>query len=429
MKYEVKKLEKSAVEVKLFLEKEELNTILDKAVKKIADNVEIPGFRKGKAPKEAIIASHREQLSEEVSGEAINAHFIKVIEDEKIEPVSYVRIKNIDMKDTLEVVFDIDVYPEFELANYKGLEVKKETFEMTEDRLNLEIETMLNAKSKFEEVTDAEYAAELGDTVDLAFEGFMNGVAFEGGKAESHLLKLGSKSFIDNFEEQLVGYKKGQEGEITVNFPSEYHAKELAGKPAVFKVKINAIKKLVKPELNDEFAKEMSYESVEDLKTKKTEEIKVRENNRIENEFISKLLEEVSKNTTIAIPTSMIQTEIENRMRDFEYQLSAQGLKIDDYLKMMGGNREMFAAQLAPTAEIKVKNDLILARIAKIENLTASEEEVATKMEEVAKIYGMDVPAMETELKKHNNLENFKVSLNTDIVMKKAIDVLVNNAK
>lgn len=429
MKYEVKKLEKSAIEVKIFLEKEELNPILDKTLKKVAEKVEIPGFRKGKAPKEAIINAAKEQVSEEVAGEAINSNFIEIIEKEKLEPVSYVRIKDINLNETLEVVFDIDVYPEFEIANYKGLEIAKENFELTDEGLEAEIERLLNTNSKLEEVKDEEYKAELGDTVDLAFEGFMDGVPFAGGKSDSHLLKLGSKNFIDTFEDQLVGYKKGQEGEVTVKFPEEYHAEELAGKPAVFKVKINNIQKLVKPELNDEFAKTLSYESLADLRTKKAEEIKNRENNRIENEYIGKLVEEVSKNTTVEIPVSMIQGEIENRLREMEYQLSAQGLKLDDYLKMMGGTREMFAAQIAPSAEAKVKADLILAKIAKLENIQVSDEEVGTKMEEVAKMYGMDVPAMEAELKKYNNLENFKASLKTDIMMKKAIDVIVNNAK
>ncbi|MDO4689734.1 MAG: trigger factor [Fusobacterium sp.] len=429
MKYEVKKLERSAVEVKIFLDKEELNPILDKTVKKVADNIEIPGFRKGKAPKEAVINANREQISEEVAGEAINSNFIEIIEKEKIEPVSYVRIKNIDLNNTLEVIFDIDVYPEFEISNYKGLEVEKRTFEMTDERLNKEIETLLNTNSKLEEVIENEYKAELGDTVDLAFEGFMDGVPFEGGKAESHLLKLGSKSFIDNFEEQLVGYVKGQEGEINVKFPEEYHSNELAGKPALFKVKINAIKKLVKPELNDDFAKTLSYESLEDLKAKKAEEITRREKDIIENEYTGKLLEEIAKNTTIEIPVSMVNAEIDNRMREMEYQLSAQGFKVDDYLKMMGANKEMFAAQITPSAEMKVKTDLILAKIAKLENVEVSPEEISSKMEEVAKMYGMDITALENELKKYNNLENFKASLHTDIMMKKAIDVVISNAK
>ena len=429
MKYEVKKLEKSAVEVKLFLAAGEVSPIVDKVVKHIAESAEVPGFRKGHAPKEAIIANYKEHVNEDVASAVINENFPEVVEKENLQPISYVRIKEIELKDDLVVTFDIDVYPEFTLGNYKGLEVEKKTFEMTDERLNQELESLVNSQTKLEEVADAEYQAALGDTVDLAFEGFIDGVPFPGGKADSHPLELGSKSFIDTFEDQLVGYKKGQEGEINVKFPEEYHAPEYAGKPATFKVKINAIKKLVKPELNDELAKTLGYESVADLKTKLSEDVVKRENDRIENEYVSALLDKVQEGTTVEVPVSLVQAEIENRMREFEYQLSMQGFKMDDYLKMMGGNRDLFAAQMAPAAEKKVKNDLILDKIAKENKFETTDAELTARMEEVAKMYGMEVPAMEEELKKHNNLENFKASLRYDIVMKKAINEIVKNAK
>ena len=429
MKYEVKKLEKSAVEVKLFLAAGEVSPIVDKVVKHIAESAEVPGFRKGHAPKEAIIANYKEHVNEDVASAVINENFPEVVEKENLQPISYVRIKEIELKDDLVVTFDIDVYPEFTLGNYKGLEVEKKTFEMTDERLNQELESLVNSQTKLEEVADAEYQAALGDTVDLAFEGFIDGVPFPGGKADSHPLELGSKSFIDTFEDQLVGYKKGQEGEINVKFPEEYRAPEYAGKPATFKVKINAIKKLVKPELNDELAKTLGYESVADLKTKLSEDVVKRENDRIENEYVTALLDKVQEGTTVEVPVSLVQAEIENRMREFEYQLSMQGFKMDDYLKMMGGNRDLFAAQMAPAAEKKVKNDLILDKIAKENKFETTDAELTARMEEVAKMYGMEVPAMEEELKKHNNLENFKASLRYDIVMKKAIDEIVKNAK
>ena len=429
MKYEVKKLEKSAVEVKLFLAAGEVSPIVDKVVKHIAESAEVPGFRKGHAPKEAIIANYKEHVNEDVASAVINENFPEVVEKENLQPISYVRIKEIELKDDLVVTFNIDVYPEFTLGNYKGLEVEKKTFEMTDERLNQELESLVNSQTKLEEVADAEYQAALGDTVDLAFEGFIDGVPFPGGKADSHPLELGSKSFIDTFEDQLVGYKKGQEGEINVKFPEEYHAPEYAGKPATFKVKINAIKKLVKPELNDELAKTLGYESVADLKTKLSEDVVKRENDRIENEYVTALLDKVQEGTTVEVPVSLVQAEIENRMREFEYQLSMQGFKMDDYLKMMGGNRDLFAAQMAPAAEKKVKNDLILDKIAKENKFETTDAELTARMEEVAKMYGMEVPAMEEELKKHNNLENFKASLRYDIVMKKAIDEIVKNAK
>ena len=429
MKYEVKKLEKSAVEVKLHLDAAEVSPLVDKVLKHVGEHAEVAGFRKGHVPKEALMANYKDHIESDVANDAINAHFPEIVEKEKLEPVSYVRLKEIALKDELDLTFDIDVYPEFTLGNYKGLEAEKKTFEMTDDLLNTELEMMQRNHSKLVEVEDASYKAQLEDTVDLAFEGFMDGVQFPGGKAESHLLKLGSKSFIDNFEDQLVGYTKGQEGEITVKFPEEYHAPELAGKPAQFKVKINAIKQLREPELNDEFAKELGYESLEDLKNKTKEETIKRENDRIENEYIGALLDKLMETTTIDVPVSMVQSEIQNRLKELEYQLSMQGFKMDDYLKMMGGNIDTFAAQLAPAAEKKVKVDLILDKIARENKFEASEEELKERMEEVAKMYGMDVPTLEGELKKNNNLDNFKASVKYDIVMKKAIDEVVKNAK
>ena len=429
MNYEVKKLEKSAIEVKLHLTAEEAKPIVDKVLAHVGENAEIAGFRKGHAPKEALMANYKDHIESDVANDAINTNFPEIVDKEKLEPVSYVRLKEIKLKNDLDLTFDIDVYPQFELGNYKGLEADKKSFEMTDDLLKEELEIMVRNHAKLEEVEDVEYKAQLDDTLDLAFEGFMDGVPFPGGKAESHLLKLGSKSFIDNFEEQLVGYVKGQEGEITVKFPDEYHAAELAGKPAQFKVKINAIKKLKQPELNDEFAKGLGYASLDELKEKTKEETIKRENDRIENEYVSVLLDKLMETTTIDVPVSMVQAEIQNRLRELEYQLSMQGFKMDDYLKMMGGNVDTFAAQLAPAAEKKVKVDLILDRIAKNNNFEASDEELNQRMEEVAKMYGMDVPALEEELKKNKNLENFKTSLKYDIVMKKAIDEVVKNSK
>lgn len=429
MNYEVKKLEKSAVEVKLHLTSEEVKPIVDKVLAHVGEHAEVAGFRKGHVPRETLMNNYKDHIENDVANDAINANFPGIVDKEKLEPVSYVRVKEINLKDDLNLTFDIDVYPQFDLENYKGLEAEKKSFEMTDDLLSEELEIILRNHSKFEEVEDADYKAQLEDTVDLAFEGFMDGVPFPGGKSESHLLKLGSKSFIDNFEEQLVGYTKGQEGEITVKFPETYHAKELAGKPAQFKVKINAIKKLKQPELNDEFAKELGYESLDDLKAKTKEETIKRENEKIENEYTSALLDKLVETTSIDVPVSMVQAEIQSRLKELEYQLSMQGFKMDDYLKMMGGNIDTFSAQLAPSAEKKVKIDLILDKIAKDNKFEATDEELKQRMEEIAKIYGKDIPALEEELKKNKNLENFKASLKYDIIMKKAIDEVVKNSK
>lgn len=235
--------------------------------------------------------------------------------------------------------------------------------------------------------------------------------------------------FIDTFEEQLVGYEAGQEGEVNVTFPAEYHAANLAGKPAVFKVKVNSIKKLVTPELNDELAKEFGFENVEDMKAKTEERIKAREEERVKNQYIGKLLDKVSSTSTVEVPVSMIANEVRARIAEMEQQLAAQGIGFDMYMQMTGMNRAKLEAQIAPMAAAKVKADLILEAIAKAEGIEVSEDEIKEKMTEIAKMYGMDLAKLEEELNKHKNYDNFKMTVQGECLMQKAIDVIVNNAK
>lgn len=428
MKHELKKVEHSAVEIKISLTAEELSPIKSGITKTIAGKVELPGFRKGHAPLNKVEAAYADAIKEEVVETVLKANFDKIVAEEKIAPVSFIYDLVTEMNETLELTFKVDVYPEITLGEYKGLEVEKETFEMSEDVLNKEIENMVAAKSNLVDAAEG-HKAEMGDTVDLAFEGSIDGVPFDGGKADSHQLKLGSKMFIDNFEEQLVGYTVGQEGEVTVNFPAEYHAEALAGKPAVFKVKINAIKTLVKPELNDEFAKEAGFESVEDLKAKKTEEIKTREEARVQNNFVGKLIQKLVAESKIEVPKSMVVREVENRMAEMNQQLAMQGMDMDQYLKMTGMTKEQAFSQIAPMAQNKVQVDLVLEAIAKAENLEVSAEELSTRTEEIAKMYGMTKEQLEAELTKNNNLNNFNGSLTTEILAQKAVEIIVNNAK
>ncbi|MCJ8343144.1 MAG: trigger factor, partial [Cetobacterium sp.] len=367
-------------------------------------------------------------VKEEVIEAVLKTNFDKIIADEKLKPVSYIYNLNSNMENGIELTFNIDLYPEVELGEYKGLSVEKETFEMSEELLNAEIETLLQSKAKLVDAPEGHKAA-MGDTVDLAFEGFIDGVPFEGGKADSHSLKLGSKMFIDTFEDQLVGYVVGQEGEVNVSFPENYHQASLAGKPAVFKVKINAIKVLEKPELNDEFAKESGFESVEDLKTKKAEEVKSREEMRVKNEFTGKLIQQVVANSKVEVPKSMITREIEARLAEMDQQLSMQGMNLDTYLKMTGMTMEKVFNQMAPMAINKVTVDLILEAIAKAENIVLSEEEITEKTAEVAKMYGMTPETLVEELKKNNNFDNFTNSLKNEATLQKAIEVIVNTAK
>lgn len=428
MKHELKKIEHSAVEITLTLTAEELSPIKSEVIKTLATKVEVPGFRKGHAPLNKVEAAFADAIKEEVVDSVLKANFEKIVAEEKIAPVSFIYDLVADMKDSLEITFKVDVYPEITLGEYKGLEVEKETFQMTDDLLDKEIENMLNAKSKLEDAAEG-HKAEMGNTVDLAFEGFIDGVPFEGGKADSHQLKLGSKMFIDTFEDQLVGYTVGQEGEINVTFPAEYHAEALAGKPATFKVKINSIKTLAKPELTEEFAKEAGFESVEDLKAKKTAEITAREEARIQNNFVGKLIQKVVADSKVDVPKSMVVREVENRMAEMNQQLAMQGMDLDQYLKMTGMTKEQAFNQIAPMAHNKVQVDLVLEAIAKAENLEVTAEELNTKVEEIAKMYGMTKEQLEAELNKNSNLDEFNHSLKTESLAQKAVEVIVNNAK
>ena len=429
MKHEIKKLEKSAVEIVMTLSKEEFAPIKNEIVKNAQKTVEIPGFRKGHAPIDQIEAKYAEGIKEELTDKVLKKYFGEVVTAEGLKPVSPMYNVNVKMdEETFEVTCSVDVFPEVTLGEYKGIEIDKAVFEMTDDKLNEEIERMRNAKAQLKDAEDG-YQAQMGDTVDLAFEGFIDGVAFEGGKADSHLLKLGSKMFIDNFEDQLVGYTKGQEGEITVTFPAEYHAANLAGKPAVFKVKINAVKLLEKPELNDEFAKECGFESVEDLKAKKSEEVAKRGEENAKNENRGKMLRKVTEAATVEVPQSLVIREVEAKLADLEQQLMMQGMDLNGYLKMTGMTIDSIYNQLAPMSESKVKMDLILDKIAKVENLEVSEEEVKEKAEEVAKMYGMTPETLKEELDKTKRYDNFIESLKTDLLMSKAIELIENNAK
>ncbi|MCK5780236.1 MAG: trigger factor [Psychrilyobacter sp.] len=429
MNYEIKKLENSVVEITLKVEGTAVLEAKKVVVTKVAKDAAIPGFRKGHAPASAIESHYEGVIKEELTDAMLKENYEAIIKDGKINPVDYIRTTDVKLDgDKFEMTFNVDVFPEITLGEYKGLEATKESFEMNEEVLNKEVEMMVAAKSSLEDAAEG-HKAELGDTVDLAFEGFVDGEAFDGGKSESHMLKLGTKSFIDTFEDQLVGYEKDQEGDIVVNFPTEYNAENLAGKEATFKVKINGIKVTKTPELTEEFAKEEGFESVEDLRTKKTEEIKTREENRVLGDYRQALLNQVLANTEMTLPLSMIAREIKGRIAEMENQLKSQGMNLEMYLQMSGSTVEQLNEQVKPMAEEKIKLDLILDEIAKAEDIKLSTEELDAKLVDVAAIYKMDVAKLKEELTKANNLENFMTNLTVDATMEKTVMFIQEQAK
>lgn len=429
MAVEIKKLENSNVELVLTFEGEEVKKAKGNVLRKIAKEVELPGFRKGKAPIATVEAKFYENIKEEVTDILLKAHYETIIKENELRPVDYLRTVNVELTDDKFVgTFVVDVYPEIKLGDYKGLEVEKETFEMNNELLEAELNTLVEKGAKLVEAEEG-YAAQLEDTVTLDFEGFIDGEAFEGGKAEGYSLKLGSKSFIDTFEDQLVGYVAGQEGEVNVNFPAEYAKEELAGKPSVFKVKVTGIKRLEKPALDDEFAKDNGFDSLEDLKAKKTEEITERETARVEGAFKNALIAKAVENAEVIVPVSMISRELRNRIGEIENNLKMQGVSIDMYLQMSGLTMEGLAGQLKPMAETKVKRDIVLGNISEVEGITVSDEELEAKVAEVAKAYNMEADKLREELTKAGNLNNFMDNLKIDVELSKTVDLLVANAK
>ena len=423
MKHELKKVANSAVEIKICLTAEEVKPVKDEVLKELAKKVEVPGFRKGHVPVSTVEAQFKDAVKEEVTDKVLHKYYEEVIKAENIMPISYINNVKANLGEEFDVTFTVDVYPEVTLGEYKGLEVEKETFEMTPEKLDAEITMMVNSKSKLEE-TEAGYKAQMGDTVDLAFEGFVDGVAFEGGKAEGHNLVIGSGSFIPGFEDQLIGKKAGEEVDVNVTFPVDYHAEELAGAPVVFKVKVNAVKVKELPELNDEFAQDTTeFETLAelkaDLKAKAEEEAAA----KAKSEERNAVVEAVVANTEVEVPETMVNAQIDSSIMELNYSLQYQGFSIEQLLEMTGKSMQELRDERKEDAEKSVKASLVVDAIAKAENVEVSEEEVEAEVAKMAEAYNMTLPQIKEALKS-NDLEDIKGQLR----IRKTIDFLVENA-
>ncbi len=429
MAVSIKKMENSVAEITLNEQGEKLQKYKKKVVSDLGKNVEVPGFRKGKVPADVVEKRLEGAIKEELADMLLKEHQKEIFESGEIQPVDYVKLKKVDLDDSsIEIVFNVDIYPDVKLGEYKGLEIEKEKFEMSDDKLEKEIEYLIEKNSKLKEV-EADAKIENEDTANINFEGFIDGEAFEGGKADNYDLKIGSKSFIDNFEEQLLGHKVGDELEVTVNFPEDYFKAEYAGKPAMFKVKINSIKRLEKPQLDDDLAKDLGFENLAELKESKTKEIEERENQKIENELKNKLIEKVREAAELNIPKSMIDREINHRIMELERQLKAQGMTLDLYLQMNKMDKASVYKELAPMAELRIKTDIVLDKIAEQENLKVEDEELDSIAKEVAQGNGMDMDQLTEKLKSMGTYDNFIANLKMEQLTQKTINFLVDSAK
>ncbi|WKT34986.1 trigger factor [Bacillus amyloliquefaciens] len=398
-------------------------TALDDAFKKVVKQVSIPGFRKGKVPRGLFEQRFGvEALYQDALDILLPVEYPKAVEEAGIEPVDRpeIDVEKIEKGESLIFTAKVTVKPEVKLGDYKGLGIEKDDTAVTDEDVQNELKALQERQAEL--VVKEEGAVENGDTVVLDFEGFVDGEAFEGGKAENYSLEVGSGSFIPGFEEQLTGLEAGAEKDVEVTFPEEYHAEELAGKPAVFKVKIHEIKAKELPELNDEFAKDID-EEVETL-AELTEKTKKRLEEAKENEADAKLREELvlkaSENAEADVPQGMIDTELDRMLKEFEQRLQMQGMNLELYTQFSGQDENALKEQMKEDAAKRVKSNLTLEAIAQAENLEVTDEEVEAELTKMAEAYNMPVENIKQAIGSTDAMKE-------DLKVRKAIDFLVEN--
>ena len=397
---------------------------MKKVYAKTAKYFNIPGFRKGKAPMALVERTYGSEIFyEDTFNEIVPEIFDNEIKENNIEVVSKPEIDIVEIGKGKDLVFTavVQVKPEIKLGKYKGISMKKIEYKVTDDDIQAELNRMADKNSRLVSV-EGEPVAEK-DIAVIDFEGFVDGEAFEGGKAENHELEIGSKTFIPGFEDQIIGMKVDEERDINVKFPEEYFSTELAGKDAVFKVKLHEIKRKELPAIDDEFVKDVSeFDTLDELKNSIKEKLETENANKEKYETEEAAMKTVCDATEIEIPSGMIETEIDNMMKDIETRLSYQGLDMKQYLQMVGKTEEDLRKEFEEQAKASVKSRLVVEGIVKAENIEASEEEVSEKIKEMAENYGRK----EEDLKNNEHLINY---IKENIVAEKAVRFVVENAK
>lgn len=422
----VENLENNTAKLTIAVEAEAVEKELNNAYLKRRKNINVQGFRKGKAPRKLIEKMYGEGIFfDDAANALINETYPDAATESKLEIVAQPDIEVVQMESGKEFIYTAVVVlkPEVTLGDYKGLEVTKVDTSVTEEEVDAELERVRKQNGRSIEVTDRPVAS--GDETVIDFEGFVDGVAFDGGKGEDYPLTIGSGQFIPGFEDQLVGAEIGKEVEVNVTFPEEYHSEDLAGKDAVFKCTVKSIKVKELPELDDEFASDVSeFETLEEYKKDlfeslaKTKESKAKETK--ENEAVEALVK-VSK---MDIPEKMIDAQVRNMANEFAQRLQAQGLSIDQYMQYTGMNNDSLFEQMRPEALKRIKSRLVLEAVVAAENITASEEDFQKQVDEMAKAYNMEVDKIKELLG-----EKEKENMMSDLAVNKALDFLVENAK
>ena len=419
----VKNVEKEAVHAKVTVEitRAELEPSLNKVYLKVRKDITMPGFRKGKAPRVVIEAAYGKHVFFE---DAIEEMFPDIYKEcvltQDMKPVGRPGVSKLDIgdDDSVTLVIETDLYPEVTLGQYKGLEVEKTDAEVSESEIDAEVERMAQNVAR---ITTVDRAAAEGDTAVIDFEGFKDGVAFAGGKGEDYELKLGSHTFIPGFEEQVVGMSAGEEKDINVTFPENYHEKSLAGAPVVFKVKVREVKETVVPEKDDEFVKDVSeFDTMAELRADIEKRIRDEKQAGIDRAFENAAIEKAVANMTVEIPDSMVEEELERQMERMDYELRSQGASLEAYAQMMGGNLDNIKNSLRPGALSSVKTNVMLDAVVDAEKIEVTEEECEEEYGKLAESYKLDVEKVKEIL----DLDGMK----GDLQVRKAARLIADSA-
>lgn len=422
----VEKISSNKVKLSFDIDAAKFDEAMGKAYIKVRGQVAIPGFRKGHAPRKMIENMYGEGvfydeafelIFDEVYGPAIDENKLEVVDRPQVD------IQQIGTGKNLQFTCEVFVKPDVTLGEYKGVEVKKEHTLVTEDDVNAEIEKERNKQAA--EVSVDDRAVAEGDTVNLDYSGSVDGVKFAGGTAEGQTLKIGSHTFIPGFEEQMVGMNIGEEKDLNVTFPTEYHAPDLAGKEAVFHVKVNSITETQLPALDDDFAKDISeFDTLDAYKADVRAKLEAQAAERDNDAFTNAVIEKVMANATVEIPDAMVERQIDSMVRNFEARLAQQGLKLADFMKYTGQDEKSFRNQYRDQAEKSVRANLVLEAVENVEKFEAAEEEIDAEIEKFAKQIGQNVE----DLKK-NLTEGDREYFKADVIRDKAVKFLCDNAK
>ena len=419
----VEKVEKNVVSFEFTLSAEEFEKAIEKAYRKNVGKIAVQGFRKGKAPRQIIERYYgKEIFYEDAINIALPDAYDKAIAENGVQPVDQ---PEIDIKGEIvkgsDIVFTakVTVKPEFEMGEYKGISAEKVTYRTLKKDVDAEIEKLRERNSRIVPVEDRK--VKKNDIVNIDFEGFTDGVAFEGGKGENFDLTIGSGQFIPGFEDQLVGAEIGAEVEVNVTFPEEYHAEDLKGKPAMFKVKVNSIKVKELPELDDEFAKDVSeFDTLEELQKDTKEKLTNANKERAAHETEENVINAVCEATEIDIPEAMIETQIQNMIRDFDMQMRYQGMELKQYMQYTGMTMEMLKEQFKEEAGKRVKTSLVLEKVCELEGIKATKTDITKEYEKTAESSGMKVDDIKKYIPEEDIIERIKAQ--------KTVKFLVDNA-